>query len=67
MIERLQTQIESISEMTERLAERIEDIREAVEDLKQLVYSLKLDDDQMEEMEEIFDRLEGLLSGAELE
>jgi methyl-accepting chemotaxis protein len=67
MIERLQTQIESISEMAEKLAERVEDIREAVEDLKQAVYSFKLDDDQMEELEEIFDRLETLLSGAEIE
>ncbi len=41
MIERLQTQIESISEMAEKLAERIDDIREAVEDLKQMMYSLK--------------------------
>lgn len=67
MIERLQTQIESISEMAEKLAERVEDIREAVEDLKQAVYSFKLDDDQTEELEEIFDRLETLLSGAEIE
>jgi methyl-accepting chemotaxis protein len=67
MIERLQTQIESISEMAERLAERIEDIREAVEDLKQSVYALKLDDDQTEELEEVFDRIETLLSGADLE
>lgn len=67
MIERLQTQIEAISEMAERLAERIDDIREAVEDLKQMMYSLKPDDDQTEEMEEVFDRIETLLSGTDPE
>jgi phage shock protein A len=67
MIERLQTQIESLSEMADKLGERIEDIREAVEDLKQSMYSLKLDDDQAEELEEIFDRIEALLSGADPE